>query len=204
MTIHYISLGYDCSPANLLRDLDLRPFALPFDWVVSIPEYIAAAVRDKFSSYHKNLSLIESKTRVVDAYGFLFPHDYPTIKDNTIPICDEDVPVENIIHPDWAQHSEKIQEKYKRRIDRFNTLLLSPDPLIMVCRYQDVRRLSHLRAAFSDCYNKTNIAYVVATSEQSISPDVFTCQPEVGGDWNNKDIWALALKAAADYLEKPN
>lgn len=31
----FVSLGYDCSPAFALRDLSLRPYALPFDWVQS-------------------------------------------------------------------------------------------------------------------------------------------------------------------------
>ena len=35
MSINYLTLGYDCSPAGALKNLNLREFALPFDWVVS-------------------------------------------------------------------------------------------------------------------------------------------------------------------------
>ena len=35
MDIHFITMGFDCSPASVLRNLNLRGFALPFDWVVS-------------------------------------------------------------------------------------------------------------------------------------------------------------------------
>ena len=186
-----------------MRALNLRLFALPFDWVVSSPDLICTAIHDKFMSYHTNLSLIDSKTRVVDTYGFLFPHDYPTIETAAVP-SDEDIgPTETTLHPEWHTHIRTVQEKYRRRIDRFMALLTSPDPLIIVHR-GSVHNLEKFKALFLECFQKTNIAYVVATSEQSTSPDVFTCQPEVSGDWNNKDIWALALKAAADYLEKPN
>ena len=35
MSYNYLTIGYDCSPAAALRNLNLREFALPFDWVVS-------------------------------------------------------------------------------------------------------------------------------------------------------------------------
>ena len=35
MSFNYLTIGQDCSPAAALRNLNLRDFALPFDWVVS-------------------------------------------------------------------------------------------------------------------------------------------------------------------------
>lgn len=35
MFFNYLTIGYDCSPATALRNLNLREFALPFDWIVS-------------------------------------------------------------------------------------------------------------------------------------------------------------------------
>ena len=35
MSFNYLTIGYDCSPAGALKVLNLREFALPFDWVVS-------------------------------------------------------------------------------------------------------------------------------------------------------------------------
>ena len=32
---NFITIGYDCSPASALRGLNMRQFALPFDWVES-------------------------------------------------------------------------------------------------------------------------------------------------------------------------
>ena len=65
-----------------------------------------------------------------------------------------------------------------------------------------VNNIDLFRTTFLDCFQKTNIAYVVATSEQSPAPDIFTCQPEAGGDWNNKDIWMAALKSASEFIHK--
>ena len=202
MTIYYIGLGGDCSPAAVLRNLNLRPFALPFDWVVSSADTLCAAIFDKFSNYHDRLRVSHTNTAVVDAYGFTFPHDYPTIETAAVPTDEDTGPNETTLHPEWHTHIRTVQEKYRRRIDRFMALMTSPDPLIMVHR-GSIHNVDKFKATFLACFNKTNIAYVVATTEQATAPDVFTCQPESNGDWNNKDIWAVALKAAADYLEMP-
>lgn len=35
MSFNYLTIGNDCSPAAALKNLNLREFTLPFDWVVS-------------------------------------------------------------------------------------------------------------------------------------------------------------------------
>jgi hypothetical protein len=77
MSINYLTLGNDCSPAGALKNLNLREFALPFDWVVSNVSILNNCFEDNFFKFHKNLKFNVSKTRVIDEYGFQFPHDYP-------------------------------------------------------------------------------------------------------------------------------
>ena len=50
MEINYMSIGYDCSPAAVLRTLNLRNEALPFDWVVSHLQLITNCIEDKFNN----------------------------------------------------------------------------------------------------------------------------------------------------------
>ena len=55
----------------------MRDFALPFDWVVSNIKSLQKCFETNFGYFHKNLTFNFNKTRLVDQYGFQFPHDYP-------------------------------------------------------------------------------------------------------------------------------
>ena len=79
-----MSLGYDCSPAATLRNLDFRTEALPFDWVVSDLQILIKCIDDNFDNYHKNLYFNNRRSRLIDSYGFQFPHDYPFDNNNIV------------------------------------------------------------------------------------------------------------------------
>ena len=136
MNINYMSLGYDCSPAGALRDLNIRDEALPFDWVQSNLQSIINCIEDNFDKYHKNPCFNSFGTRLIDNYGFQFPHDYPfNNNDDNIDksklgegIFGEERD-KQIIH-NWYEYHPIVLEKYKRRIDRFYTYLNSETPLI--------------------------------------------------------------------------
>ena len=81
MSFNYLTIGSDCSPAAALRGLNLRDFALPFDWVVSNITSLDKCFETNFEYFHKNLLLNGSKNKLIDYYGFQFPHDYP-LSDN--------------------------------------------------------------------------------------------------------------------------
>ena len=55
----YISLGSSCHPAGNLRLLGVRKFALPFDWLLTTPEYVLEYVNDlintNFQKFTKDL-----------------------------------------------------------------------------------------------------------------------------------------------------
>jgi hypothetical protein len=67
MTTDYniLTLGYDCSPAAVLRNLGLREHALPFDWVVSSPQSLNACFKERFQKYHTDLYYNTSILRMV-------------------------------------------------------------------------------------------------------------------------------------------
>jgi len=75
--VNFLTIGYDCSPAAALRNLGMRDFALPFDWVQSNIHCIQRCFEENFEKFHTNLRLDAKRTRVIDEYGFEFPHDYP-------------------------------------------------------------------------------------------------------------------------------
>ena len=65
---NYISLGFDCSPAAALRGLNLREFALPFDWVRMKVDILIRCLKDDFKNFHKNLKFNYNKKMLVDHY----------------------------------------------------------------------------------------------------------------------------------------
>lgn len=49
--VNHVSLGTVCHMASVLRDLGLRRWTGPFDWVLSTPALVADCLREDFRSY---------------------------------------------------------------------------------------------------------------------------------------------------------
>ena len=203
-----ISMGYDCSPAQALRDMNIRKFALPFDWNISSMNSLERCFLDKFSMFHQNLTFNHNKTRLVDHYGFEFPHDYPILKD-VLDCSFISVVKEHTIVDNWQDYHAEVCAKYKRRIDRFNDLLAKPEPLIVLCRH-DVRFIPRLKSLFETYYNKTNVFFVNSTPQQRLfriqsSPYDYTitCHTEKNEIWNETAVWKEALdQAIQQFMNK--
>jgi len=163
----YFSLGWDCSPATALRNLQLREYALPFDWIRSNAEILCKVIENNFNGFHESLKLSENKQFIIDSYGLNFPHDYPTIKQNSISLTDEID--ETVLISEWEKYVPVIQEKYKRRIERFHSIMNSEEPLIAL--YSGcISDIQLFKDIFKTRYNKTNIFYVVL-SEECVTDD---------------------------------
>jgi len=48
---NFLTIGFDCSPASALRSLELRNYALPFDWIESNIKSIEHCFKDNFFEY---------------------------------------------------------------------------------------------------------------------------------------------------------
>lgn len=193
----FIPFGENCGPATALRSLNLRDFALPFDWVRSTPESLVRAVDDDFKSFHDDLRLSECKMYVTDSYGFQFPHDYPT-QSNMSNACDDEKKIEQILAEHWMESIPATKEKYARRIERFNSLMKSDEQLTILttCKRKDIQVFREL---FLRKYNKTNILYVVLAEddiseeerERLLTDGVSVCDPET--IWvDENDNWYIA------------
>ena len=198
---HFLTAGSDCSPAAALRNLELREHALPFDWVVSNVNNIHKCMEENFSRFHRNLSLNHNKKRVIDEYGFEYPHDYPlTNPDLDLSEVGEGVYGEehdkHIIN-NWMDFNQIVHEKYKRRIERFLTILHSPKPIIVLCRYSlvDVFKLKDI---FKTVYNKENIVFINSNDTIYVSHDIMNCNTEKHGIWNDTTVWRECLTAMLD------
>jgi hypothetical protein len=184
----FITLGQDCSPATALRNLNLREYALPFDWIRSTPEIVSRVIENNFNGFHQSLKLSENRRYVIDSYGLEFPHDYPTIKQDELHINDTEEAGginEDVIREGWEDSIKTIQEKYKRRIDRFHAIMNADEPVIALYSGQ-ISSIALFRDAFFKRYNKANIFYVVLSEEvvtdketrQLLDEGISLCEPE--------------------------
>ena len=191
---NFLTMGYDCSTASILRGLELRPFALPFDWTDSSITAITRCIQTNFADYHTGLYLNKRKTRLIDTYGFQFPHDYPTVNIN-------EGFTEDIILPTWKDHYDKNLEKYKRRIQRFLSIVHDNKPIIILCRYHNADILT-LRKLFRQYYNKKNVFFVNTNSDEIfLKIDecyIKSCNTEINNVWNEGALWKKNIEDIID------
>ena len=192
MDFNYLTIGNDCSPAAALKNLNLRNFALPFDWVVSNVNILHECFKTNFEHYHTNLVFNHNKTRLIDYYGFQFPHDYPlNYMSNVENNVGEGVFAEEnnkTITNNWNIYYNVVLDKYKRRIERFKTIIADKKPIIVLCRYntQDVLKLQQL---FIKYYNITNIYFCNSSNEIFENDYIKNIYTEKNKIWNDISIW---------------
>ena len=195
---NFLTIGFDCSPASALRELDLREYALPFDWIESNIRALERCFADNFARFHTGLRISPSRTRIIDVYGFQYPHDYPVIDENnnepTSAIVEKKI-VEN-----WKLYYDDIKRKYNRRIDRFIQIMRSPLPILVLCRYS-VDDTLKIRGMLNKYYNKSNVMFITSTKTVSNVPYVRTLFTEKNDIWNETAIWKEAVDS---ILTNPN
>lgn len=208
--MYYVSLGFDCSPASALRNLNLRDFALPFDWVESNYahyEIILNCITDDFRKFHKNIKLTRDSKRIIDAYGIQYPHDYPNTENIYSKDEEDHLYDEKQIVPNYADYTPKVLEKYARRIERFREIFTGNIPIIVLYRgvYMNAQIL---KTRLESIYNRSDIVFVVATHEQIYNDEkIICCNPEKNGGWNEAAIWLEAIELAKTrfvlFTQKP-
>jgi len=117
--VEIISLGSACTIARAARLNNLRDTAYPFDWLISPFDALKAGFEDDFAQL-----LIPEQTReredgkaVIDGYGFVYTHDFPTIKHTETPEDGEIMPVNKLL-PTWKDSIEIVKAKFARRLTR--------------------------------------------------------------------------------------
>jgi len=194
-----LTVGSGCSPAAALKNLNLREIALPFDWIVSNIFNIEECFEDNFARFHNNLKFNHNKTRLIDDYGFEFPHDYPLVDtcNNSIDTIGEGVIGEEpgkYITDDWIKYYDIVKQKYNRRIQRFLNIVNSPEPIIVLCRWK-TNHVLYLEQLFLKYYNKKNIIFVNSCPEIFANTTIINCYTEKNNIWNDVAVW----KETVDY-----
>jgi len=197
--MNYISLGFDCSPATALKNLNLRTCSLPFDWVQTTPNQLYHCIKEDFSRFHTNLRLSSNKRRILDDYGIEYPHDYPTQKINNKNDY-TDARNEDLIVDNWEEFVSEVSLKYKRRISRIITIFNEQTPLTILYR-GNTNYANQIKTLLQDKFKRKNVYFLVANSEKS-SPykDIFVCNPEKNKEWNDELIWKEGIDELNTYI----
>ena len=198
----FVSIGYDCSPASALRGLGLRPAALPFDWVESSVDALEKCIGDRFAQYHRGLRLNDSKTRMIDTYGFEFPHDYP-IKDTEVGEvgeCHYGESGKEIVE-NWMDYYEVVKQKYDRRIERFVSTFLDTRPIIILCRYSPTNVL-RIQRLLTNAFQKKNIYFVNAYPTTYETPNFININPDLN-TWSDCEIWKQGILRIIQKITNP-
>jgi hypothetical protein len=205
MKVNYLTMGGECSPAAALRNLNLREFALPFDWIVSGIDSLNNCFEDNFVRFHKNLHFNSTKSRLIDEYGFQFPHDYPlnTMKEVESDSIGEGVFGEEsgkIICDTWKEYHDAVVCKYTRRIERFKLIINDMKPIVVLCRYNinDVLKLQQL---FIKHYNRDDIYFINSTNEVFKNEKIRNIYTEKNGIWNDSTIWKEGIERTLQEVE---
>ena len=129
----FVSLGYNCDVAQLLRYSNLRKKAYPFDWCITPIDSVVRLVENNFYGFldsgsldfsepHRALFFEESKHHIVEAdkivvtakcshYNMVFPHDFSDASQEVY---------------------EEVVQKYLSRIERFLDLMKSERFVVFV------------------------------------------------------------------------
>jgi hypothetical protein len=207
MIFNYLTIGYDCSPASALKNLNLREFALPFDWVVSSVNSLEKCFETNFENFHKKLNLNYYKTRLIDYYGFQFPHDYPLNHmsdfENNLGegVFGEETGM--FITDNWINYHETVLDKYNRRIERFKNIINESKPIIVLCRYNtnDVLKLQEL---FVKYYKISNIYFINSSNETFENDKIKNIHTEKNNIWNDINIWKQGIDDMIKKIEGLN
>ena len=192
MIFNYLTIGYDCSPASALNGLNLREFALPFDWVVSNTKALQMCFETNFEYFHKNLTFNHNKTKLIDHYGFQFPHDYPltnmTNFENNIGEGVFGEQCGKCITEKWCDHYSVVLNKYNRRIERFNNIVNDVKPIVVLCRY-NTKEVLELQSLFMKYYKKNNIYFVNSCKESFENDYIKNIHTETKNKDNDENVW---------------
>ena len=201
MNFNCVSLGNNCAPAFALRSLNIRTAAYPFDWNISTLSALDMCFATNFEYFHKNLVLNDNKTKVIDHYGFIFPHDYPreAIINPENDVGEGIFPEENdkMIVNNWMDYNKIVVDKYARRIERFKKIINDSKPIIVFCMYDtaDVLKLYNL---FIKYYNRTDVYFINSCNKPFQNDHIININTDKNGVYNDLNAW----KEGIDYIIK--
>lgn len=206
---YYISIGSDCSAAAALRGLNLRQQAYPFDWMQSSVPGIVQCIQENFLGFHEDIQLMPHGRRMIDVYGFEYPHDYPLQGHNS----DDDHQIGEgmigeqtglLISDDWERYYPTVKEKYLRRIQRFREAMNDTSkPVIFLTRHGE--EAAKELFMFLRTHYARNDLYMVNSDPDAkdlqFPESGFLCiRTEENGIWNEGKCWQDGIQTISTII----
>jgi hypothetical protein len=140
MAIEIVSVGSACNVARAARHNNLRTIAYPLDWTITSMSALKGAFEDDFAQVLVSEQMRESDDgmSVIDGYGIVYIHDFPTVRYPVAPEDGEIMPVHQLL-PSWRDSIDVVKEKFTRRLNRLIQLLNSGQQVALV-RYNEMDR----------------------------------------------------------------
>jgi hypothetical protein len=164
----YISLGAACSSSLVLRELNLRKEAYPFDWILSPHESLCQALASDFEWFLTDLALRPDSTGVIDHYGLHFVHDWPTSADSRFDALKGDFTGASRLIDNWEAYTPSVRKKYQRRISRFRNACTGNDLVCFVrTEYVNQKEALEIRDIIKNRYPELNFTLLVISTAES-------------------------------------
>jgi len=161
-----VSLGSDCQVAINLRLNQLRKEAYPFDWTITENfDSVVDSIEDNFAHW-LDPSHLEYKGKQIynTYYDISFVHDFPIVgKPGVSPEGDQQG--FGLIVSNFMQYLPAAQEKFQRRITRFQTLLHSSTPVVFVRAYASPKAAKRFITLMKSRYPQLPFLLVVMCRE---------------------------------------
>jgi hypothetical protein len=122
MEINYVcSLGTLCHSASIMQRNNIKLVSYPFDWI--------------FSNFHNIIHCLQDNFKI-----FLDKSYFISINENE---CGHKYYDKTLCNPMWRHHNPLNNEEHykyiKRCIQRFNNLLLNPDPKLFIMTFVNLK-----------------------------------------------------------------
>lgn len=182
---HLISLGNNCEPAMRLRDHNLRNEAYPLDWLFTLHfDGLYKMLNENFENFLNPNYLRHNKVDIVnDYYKIRFVHDFPNPIHDNQDLGKDFLPSHLGFVENFLDYLPPIQEKYKKRIDRFyNKLNSTNDSIIFFRTHIKPDDAKKLILFFKNNYPQLNFTLVALYGL------------EEKNDWENVSINDLPIK----------
>jgi hypothetical protein len=112
-----ISLGGDCQVTYQLRRLNLRPHALPFDWLITPFDSLRSLLEQHFDQFLDkcNLTLVTTPDKYIldNRYGVRLIHDFK-------------------LNEQFLENYSTIHDRYTRRTERFYELIFASHKVLFI------------------------------------------------------------------------
>ena len=196
-TYECIGLGETCTVGAALQAFELRKAAYPFDWIISPYASLCSVLEQNFQDFlnPSYLSVRSDKHGIINKYGLVFVHDFPTIHYLGDPKND-DLINENVLSQEWIKFLPDIQEKYDRRIERLRDTCMSSKKIYFI-RHGGIRSRDEaciLRNILKTTYPSLDFTLVIVGNnsyfaEQWEEQNIKNYHLKDTGIWNDVAEW---------------